>query len=364
MEIQKHFKLAIQILVYMLFIFLIFASTPVVYVIIYALTAAILLIHTLFSKNKWKIKLMFMGIYILILVLQQIYINNVVFLNDDFGLVTLIKKVIAIIIIFLPYFVRYLHYIYTLEHQFTIGKHASITFDMLASINRRRNDLKGNWDKGKVVLSKDNITEIAQDIPRHSYFKYLNKDTLSEAFFKECESSLSDEHIYIILSSTGSSASELISLFTKKAYNHVSLSFDQDLKTTISYNGGENVTLPGLNQEQLKSFHKKDDASIMVYKMKAPKENKRRIIEKIREINDAGSAYNLVGLVTKVSIRPNIMFCSQFIYSILQVGNLAYFESVNTKVKPTDFVENDYYRKLEFCYEINFKDMEQSVREV
>ncbi|MEB7720772.1 hypothetical protein [Staphylococcus equorum] len=129
---------------------------------------------------------------------------------------------------------------------------------------------------------------------------------------------------------------------------------DKELKTTISYNGGENLTLPGLNQEQLESFNKKSDASIMVYKIKATKEQKKRIIEKINEINNAGSAYNLVGLVTKASIRPNIMFCSQFVYSILKIANLEYFEANNTKVKPTDFVENDYYRKLEFCYEIAF----------
>ncbi|ANK37088.1 hypothetical protein AOB58_286 [Staphylococcus sp. AntiMn-1] len=38
----------------------------------------------------------------------------------------------------------------------------------------------------------------------------------------------------------------------------------------------------------------------------------------------------------------------------MKIANLEYFEANNTKVKPTDFVENDYYRKLEFCYEIAF----------
>lgn len=359
MQIQKNYTTAIQLLVFMVFVSLLFAKTPVIYVVIYALSASILFIHTLVSKYKWKVKVMFCGIYALILILQEIYITTTVFTGDDNWFISLIKKIIAIIIIFLPYFIRYLHYIYTIEHQFEISKNAPITFDMLATFNRSKGNLKNNIDKGKVVLSKNNITEIAQDIPRHSYFKYLNKNTLSESFFEECESTLSDENLYIVLSSTGSSASELISLFTKKVYNHVSLSFDINLKTTISYNGGENVTLPGLNQEQIQSFHKKKDASIMVYKIQSPRENKEKIINKIREINSTGSAYNLVGLVTKISIRPNIMFCSQFIYSILQVGNLEYFESINTKVKPTDFVENDYYRKLEFCYEINFNDINQ-----
>src|SRR5699024_9040631 len=125
----------------------------------------------------------------------------------------------------------------------------------------------------------------------------------------------------------------------------------------ISYNGGENVAPPGLNQEQLENFNKKDDASIMVYKISAPKEKKQIAIDKIREINEKGSAYNLVGLVTKVSIRPNIMFCSQFVYNILKVAGLEYFQSSATKIKPTDLVEKDYYRKLQFCYEIKFNEL-------
>src|SRR5699024_11238293 len=106
---------------------------------------------------------------------------------------------------------------------------------------------------------------------------------------EECEKSLEDEHLYIVLSSTGSPASELISLFTNKAYNHVSLSFDKELKTIISYNGGESISPPGLNQEQLIYFNKKNDASIIVYRIAASKENKQVIIDKIKEINKISS---------------------------------------------------------------------------
>ncbi|MBF2664593.1 hypothetical protein [Listeria seeligeri] len=91
------------------------------------------------------------------------------------------------------------------------------------------------------------------------------------------------------------------------------------------------------------------------------------MIDKIREINEKGSAYNLVGLVTKISLRPNIMFCSQFVYKILQFAELEYFQGSATKIKPTDFVERDYYRNLEFCYEIRFNEsyrIEQDERAV
>jgi len=43
------------------------------------------------------------------------------------------------------------------------------------------------------------------------------------------------------------------------------------------------------------------------------------------------------------------MFCSQFVYTMLKVAGLEYFDKQPEKVKPTDFVELDYERKLEFC---------------
>ena len=50
------------------------------------------------------------------------------------------------------------------------------------------------------------------------------------------------------------------------------------------------------------------------------------MLDKIREINNEGSAYNLLGLVLKVTPQPNIMFCSQFVYTILELAGLNYFE--------------------------------------
>jgi len=64
--------------------------------------------------------------------------------------------------------------------------------------------------------------------------------------------------------------------------------------------------------------------------------------------------HNLLGLVFKYSHKPNIMFCSQFVYTLLIKSGTNYFEKMAAHVKPTDFVELDYYRKLEFAYEITF----------
>jgi hypothetical protein len=208
--------------------------------------------------------------------------------------------------------------------------------------------------KSGEVLSVDNITEVMSDLTRHDSFNYVNNGSLTDEYFVLAESCLDDPYIYIALSDSGSPASSIISVFTSKPYNHVSLSFDKDLKTIISYNGGEKVYPPGLNREMMDFFNRKEDASIIIYRLKANKSKKQLLINRIRKINEEGSAYNLMGLVTKHSSKPNILFCSQFVYKMLKEADLTYFHKKEGEVKPTDFVELDYHRKLEYVSEIKF----------
>jgi hypothetical protein len=221
------------------------------------------------------------------------------------------------------------------------------------NINKAKNGM-GNL---KEKLTLDNFDSLIDDLPRHNSFEYINTKSLPEDYFKYAYETLDDHYIYIILSNTGSAASELISIFTKKKYNHVSLAFDEHIKTIISYNGGEKLYPPGLNYELLKNFNKKSDASIIVYKLKCNREQKKLIIDKIRKINEEGSAYNLLGLILKYSHKPNIMFCSQFVYKMLKDVGLHYFEKKETEVSPMDIIELDYQRKLEYVYEIKLSDI-------
>lgn len=362
MRIKNIYIRLLQCLFILLFILLISVKSFALFAVIYSIIAVLLVGNLWLSTNTLQTKILLSVIYLLIMSAQHVFNALFVFAGVKVGLLFLVKKLIAIIIIFVPFFVLYLNYLYRIQYKFSnsLKDASTISFEMIKEIHKRSMTLKNKVMKNKNTLSIENLNEIIQDIPRHSYTKYLNKNSLTDEYFMECEKSLEDEHLYIIISSTGSPASELISIFTNKDYNHVSLSFDRELKTIISYNGGENVSPPGLNQEQLAFFNKKEDASIMVYKISARREKKQAVIDKIKEINETGSAYNLVGLVTKISIRPNIMFCSQFVYSILKFAGLEYFQSTSTKIKPTDLVENDYYRKLEFCYEIKFNELLKS----
>jgi hypothetical protein len=219
------------------------------------------------------------------------------------------------------------------------------------------NEVKKIIEKWRLSFSKENIDELLNNIPRHDSFRYINKGSLSKEYFDLAYETLIDKNLYIVISNTGSPASEIISIFTKKQYNHASISFDKELKTIVSYNGGERIYPPGLNMEMIEYFNKKKDSSIIVYSIPITVEKKKKIIDKINEINNQGNAYNLFGLIFRFSFKPNIMFCSQFVYKMLKDVGLNYFEKMDGQIKPTDLIELDYYRKLKYEYQIKFNEM-------
>lgn len=233
---------------------------------------------------------------------------------------------------------------------------SALTYEQL---KQNKEEITKRIDKIKEtgrVISKGYVLEIVMDMPRHSSFSYVNNGTLSDDFFEKAEKTLSDGYIYIVLTRSKSPSSEVIGLFTSNSYNHVSVSFDKDLHTVVSYNGGEKLFPPGLNPELLKTLIRREGSSVLVYRLAASREQKEKMLNKVREINREGSAYNMVGLLLKYSYKPNIMYCSQFVYRLLSIAGLSYFDKGNDSISPADFVELDYYRRLEFVEEISLHD--------
>jgi len=257
---------------------------------------------------------------------------------------------------------------FAIERFFIVNKYAAFYFPSVQEIStftfnelhhgvgKVQSILKSARKTGK-ALSVSNMVNIVSDLPNHNSFRYINNGTLTPEYFEAARDSLDDQNIYIVISSTGSAASEIISVFTKKQYNHASLSFDLELKTIISYNGGDKLYPPGLNHEMIEFFNKKPDASVIVYRLEASRAQKERILSMVYEINEQGSAYNILGLVLKYSHKSNILFCSQFVYKMLKCAELEYFDKNEALVTPMDLVELDVRRKLQFAYEINFSEI-------
>ena len=322
----------------------------------YIFSYIFVLIRAVSISSQKRLKLLMAVSYTLFLVLLLSLNDFIYSYQEDMGLKLYFSRLFSVAGIAIPF---------VLERFFIVNKYASFYMPSLQDITTLSfNEAKQNKEKMVCMLkgiqklggkvSPKSLEELLSDLPRHNSFHYINNGTLTQEYFEAAYQTLADLHIYIVISNTGSAASELISVFTHKQYNHASLSFDADLKTIISYNGGEKVYPPGLNYETIEFFNKKEDASIIVYSLTVTEEQKRLLIDKIKEINTEGSAYNILGLIFKYSYRANIMFCSQFVYKMLKLAGAQYFEKAEGKVTPTDLVELDYHRKLQYAYEIKF----------
>jgi hypothetical protein len=196
------------------------------------------------------------------------------------------------------------------------------------------------------TLTREDMALLLRDIPRHNSFRYINAGALPSAYFQSARKSLDDPYIYIILSDTKTLAGRIIAFFTRDAYNHVSLSFDGALKTMVSYNGGNGRNSPGLNQETLGDICGRPGAKIAVFKLFAGAGKKALILGQVGRINAEGSSYNRLGLILKISLKPNIMFCSQFVQTMLQLADLDYLDRASGRVKPADFIDDRESRPL------------------
>jgi len=354
--LQKMGRLPLLFLVLLVVFSCIYAGNYVVYILFYIFSFVIITVKNVIKNGDWVSRIYLLFILAAVMVIQLVFAVLVIFDPEQSEIQYFIGKILGTAFIFIPFIIEpYLVVKKELIHDLPVaGSPGILSYSELKKNGTKLGEALENLKALKHRLGPEDIAGIIEDLPRHSSFQYVNRNSLPEEYFLRAEESLSDDGIYIVLSDTGSAASELISLFTHKIFNHVSLSFDSELETIISYNGGERVYEPGLNPETIEWFNKKPGASILVYRLDAPPEKKRLLIEKVRTINREGSAYNLLGLILKLSMKPNINFCSQFVYRLLEHGDLNYFRKPDGQVKPTDLVELDYRRKLRFLYELKF----------
>lgn len=332
-----------------------FANPPLL-IIVYLYIAAVMVLRTWLANFPHPAKIGLTVVYGLLMVIQIVFVSVGVFPLRGLFPAYLVAKLVGVMLVVLPLWVE--RFVTTNNQTAfylpTVEEAATVSFDELRQSADKLSDLLNSAAEAKEKVSVDHVKTIIENLPRHSAVHYINHGTLTPAYFAAVQATMTDARIYLAVSNTGSAASEMISVFTRKQFNHVSLAFDRDLKTIISYNGGDNVYPPGMNAETLEFFHQKAGASLLVYSLPVTVAQKQAIAEKIAEINREGSAYNMVGLVSKHSAKPNIMFCSQFVYTMLKQAGVAYFDMKPGEVRPTDLIEQDYYKKLKFEYELKF----------
>lgn len=331
----------------------------------YAVCFVFLIFYAILSPSTLMTKIAQFIIYSLVLASQILFNTLVISTYTDYDFIRYVYRIMGVLIISAPFLIKQKFF-----KQY-INNYPLITAEMRSVMSYSqlvtdRIEIADKIDKLKhagEVISQVQLQAILQNLPRHSSFNYVNDGVLTSHYFENAYKSVNSGYVYLVITRTMSLPSELIGLITNRPYNHISISFDEQLKTLISYNGGQRVVPPGLNPEVLDMLTQKTGSAVLVYKLKASAEQKKLMIDKIREINSEGSAYNLLGLVLKFQYKPNIMFCSQFIYTLLSVANLSYFDKKPIHVTPTDFIEMDYYRKLDFVYELNLHKENSKISE-
>ncbi|ASK61995.1 hypothetical protein CFK37_07390 [Virgibacillus phasianinus] len=131
--------------------------------------------------------------------------------------------------------------------------------------------------------------------------------------------------LYFLFTDTGTYLSRAINYCTKEDLNHVSISFDDELREVYSF-GRKNPRNPfvgGFVKENIHSDFLKN-ASCAVYAYHLSDAEYEKIKTKIKEIElQAGNyKYNFLGLfgvMLQVEInREHAMFCSQFVATVLR----------------------------------------------
>jgi hypothetical protein len=291
--------------------------------------------------------------YIIIMILQLTY-NTLIINGDDIDNNTkYLAKIFGTVSFIIPYFIENRFEYKNMIHIY-LPSIQNIEIFSFIEIRENKDRIIQLINKINKKLSKDNILEIINDLPRHSAFRYINNGSLTPEYFEKAKSTFDDPHLYIVISNSGSPANEIISIFTKKQYNHAAISFDKNLETIVSYNGGEKIYPPGMNQEMIEYYNKKEDASIIIYSLNITKDQKMKLLGRIEQINEEGNAYNLLGLIFKHRFRSNIMYCSQFVYVMLKDVGVQFITKSNDNVSPMELIELDYHRKLRYEYEIKF----------
>lgn len=176
---------------------------------------------------------------------------------------------------------------------------------------------------------------------------------------------MSEQHIYIVLSDTGTIFTNLIKSYTRAPYNHASISFDSELTEMYSF-GRKNPRNPlhgGFVKEDVLTgtYSYYPETTCVIYKMdvtEREKEKMKRILKVFIQKNDK-FLYNFLGVVG-VSIKEpiefsNSYFCSQFVAEVLKRSGIHLWDKLPAMVTPEDFRKSN---RLELIYEGKLFDFE------
>lgn len=154
--------------------------------------------------------------------------------------------------------------------------------------------------------------------------------------------------IYILLTKSDTILSKIVYFITGDNYTHVSISFDEELKTLYSSSRKNGRTLfpAGPCREHLESgyYQRHTDIPCAVYELKVSDETYERAREEVAAIMADADRYhfNILGLVLcQFNIpyhRKYYFFCSQFVSEILHRSRAVCLPKDTSLMRPSDYM--------------------------
>lgn len=169
-----------------------------------------------------------------------------------------------------------------------------------------------------------------------------------------------ERKVYIILTDTGTLFTRMIKLYTKKPYNHASISFDPYFSDIYSF-GRKNPRNPFVGGFVTESIHQGllKKAKCAIYCCTITEQQYKKMNEYLHKMDVQRNRYryNLIGLFAiafnKEIERENAFFCSQFVTTVLTEGGVIEFSKHASHVTPYDLQQVPYFQLI---YQGNFED--------
>src|SRR5699024_4403744 len=131
--------------------------------------------------------------------------------------------------------------------------------------------------------------------------------------------------MYFLFTDTGTTLAKLINFFTRQSLNHVSISFDDELREVYSFGRKKprNPFIGGFVKEDIRSdFLKNSNCAVYVYRIS--EKEYQQIMYEIKAVEKCKDMYKynfigLLGVLLQVEVnREYAMFCSQFVATVMR----------------------------------------------
>ena len=150
--------------------------------------------------------------------------------------------------------------------------------------------------------------------------------------------------IYIILTYTGTILSQIVKVYTRREFSHVSISLDEELTKMYSF-GRINPYNPfsgGFVHERVNegTFKRFKNTKTKIYSLEIPEEKYKELEKLIKDMYSDKDSYKfnilgLIGILVNYKVkRENYFYCAEFVKYVLETSSIIDLPDL---VKPEDF---------------------------